>query len=84
MKRVKKILYLLAITTAISLLVFMGTAIIQGVLFLAVEKLQIDISEDIIYHISGSSGVAIAGIVCAVYVKKKGLVQKIGLIEPLR
>lgn len=38
-------------------------------------------SEDLLYHISGSCGVMIAGIICAVYVKKKNYVRNIGKVE---
>lgn len=81
MKQMKKILYLLAMLIAIIVLIFAGTGIVQTGLVIISKKMQIAMSEDLLYHISGSCGVMIAGIICAVYVKKKNYVQNIGKVE---
>ena len=64
MKQMKKILYLLAMLIAIIVLIFAGTGIVQTGLVIISKKMQIAMSEDLLYHISGSCGVMIAGIIC--------------------
>lgn len=77
MKQVKKMLYLLGVLIGIVLLVFIGTGVAQAV----ISKLPIAISEDLLYHVSGGVGIAIAGILCAIFVKKRNYVQNIGKTE---
>lgn len=83
MKQVKNLLYVLAVAVILVLLTLAGTAVVQFGMLAVAEKIGIVIAEDMLYHVSGSSGVAIAGIICAVYVKKKRYVEYVGEVQPL-
>ena len=71
MKQVKKFLYLLGMAAAIIVVVFACTAIVQFGMMAVSENMGVAMAEDMIYHVSGSLGVAAAGLLCAVYAKKK-------------
>lgn len=83
MKQFKKIMYLLGVVSLICVLVLLGTAIVQIGMMVIAESMGVVIPEDTLYHVSGSSGIAIVSILCAIFVKKKNYVQCVEQRESL-
>lgn len=67
MKTLKNILYVPALLAAVFIVIGIPTLLIQ----LFVTSSGIPINDDTLYNISGSAGIAVAAVICAVYVKKK-------------
>lgn len=71
MKLVKKALFLLGVIVSIVALVLVGTAMVQIGMEIVAGKMGIAITEDFLFSVSGSCGIAVAALVCAGYVKRK-------------
>ena len=71
MKTVKKIFYVIGVLLGLAFLVLLSTGLIQVGMGVVGGVMNITISEDTLYSISGTLGIAIVGILFAAYVGKK-------------
>lgn len=71
MKTVKNIGYVILILLGLAALVLLCTALMQIAMGVFGEIMNIAISEDTLYSVSGTLGIALVGILLAAYVRKK-------------
>lgn len=71
MKTVKKICYSIGVLLVLSVIVFMCTAMIQLTMVALGKIMNITISDDTLYSVSGTIGVAFVGTIIAGYIRKK-------------
>lgn len=81
MKTVKKIFYSIGVLLALAVMILVCTAVMQLGMGALGKSMNITISEDTLYSISGTSGVALAGIFMAGYVRRKQKQSQNGNIE---
>ncbi|MBE6023779.1 MAG: CPBP family intramembrane metalloprotease [Cellulosilyticum sp.] len=71
MRYIKQCLYVISVVLLMILVVFISTAILQLGIGLITECFNIALSEDVLYTLSGSGGIAAASLIGVLYVKKK-------------
>lgn len=71
MKQVKNVLYVIGLVLLLGVIVLSSTAVFMAMLMASGKGLGIAINEDLLYSMSGCLGIGVAGILVAIYVKKK-------------
>lgn len=71
MKQVKKLFYVIGLVLLLGVIVLLSTAVFMAMLMASGSGLGIAINEDLLYSMSGCLGMGVAGILVAIYVKKK-------------
>lgn len=71
MKTVKKICYSIGVLLLLMVMIFMCTAVIQLAMVSFIDCMDIKISDDTLYSVSGTVGIALAGIIISGYIRKK-------------
>ena len=84
MKYIKNVLYLFWVLAAVGMVLVVGTAIVQLGTEAIASGMGIPLKDEWLFEISGGLGTAVAGILCAFYVKKKNFIDCIPMKEPFR
>lgn len=84
MKQVKNLFYVIGLVLGLGVIVLVSGMVLAGVGLAIVKGLGIAINEDMVYHMSGNLGIGVAGILVAIYVKKKNYANAMQAKKPFQ